>query len=163
MKFVFIAALLLAFAFSDGKLPVAKICCLRGKTRDKYVCQGRMISLNAEMARVANVERGNFVCEYHWHILRNKNNVCSCPLPNHSRTMSPTPIPARLFPVFDEVGESMPSYRPGTRWCTSSRQNADEKFSSMAKYKKPNNRKKVGTVFAIRKTCNARHWKYSKN
>ena len=33
------------------------------KTRDKYVCRGQMISLNAEMARVANVERGNFVCE----------------------------------------------------------------------------------------------------
>ena len=157
MKFGFIAALLLAFAFSNGKLPVAKICCLRGKTGDKYVCQGRMISLNAEMARVANVERGNFVCEYHWHTLRNRNNVCSCPLPSHSRAMSPTPIPARLFQVFDEGGRSMPSYRPGKRWCISCRRNADEEFSSMAKYKKPSNRKKVGTVIAILKTGNACH------
>ena len=156
MKFVFIVALLLAFAFSDGKLPVAKVCCLRGKTRDKYVCQGRMISLNAEMARVANVELENFVCEYHWHILRATNNACSCPLSSHSGAMSPTPIPARLFEVFDEVGRSMPLYRPGTRWCTSCRRNADEKFSSMSKYKKPSKRQKVGRVIAILKTCNVR-------
>ena len=46
MKFVFIvAALLWAFAFSNGKLPLAKTCCLRGKTRDKYVWRGQMISL----------------------------------------------------------------------------------------------------------------------
>ena len=132
------------------------MCCLRGKTRVKYVCQGRMISLKAEMARVANVELGNFVCEYHWHIPRTTNNACSCPLSSHSRAMSPTPIPARLFEVFDEVGKSMPLYRPGTRWCTSCRQNADEKFSSMSKYKKPNKRQKVGRVIAILKTCNVR-------
>ena len=91
MKFVFIvAALLLAFAFSDGKLPIAKICCLKGKTRNRYVCHGRMISLNAEMARVKNVERGNFVCEHHWHMLRTRNNICLRPLPSHSRAMSPS-------------------------------------------------------------------------
>ena len=156
MKFVFIVALLLAFAFCDGKLPVVKMCCLRGKTRDKYVCQGRMISLNAEMARVANVELGNFVCEYHWHIPRTTNNACSCPLSSHSREMSPTPIPARLFEVFDEVGKSMPLYRPRTRWCTSCQRNADEKFSSMSKYKKPSKRQMLGRVIAILKTCNVR-------
>ena len=32
-----VLALLLAFASSDGKLPLAKMCCLRGRTRDKYV------------------------------------------------------------------------------------------------------------------------------
>ena len=146
LKFVFIVAALLAFTFSDGKLSVEKICCSRRKTRDKYVCHGRMISLDAEMARVANAQRGNFVCEHHWHMLRNTNNICSCPLPSHSRTLSPTPIPLRLFQVFDEVGKSIPSYRPGTRWCTSCRRNADDKFSSMAKYKKASKRKKVGTV-----------------
>ena len=58
MKFLFIvvASVFIAFAISDGELPLAKI---EEKTRDKYVCRGQMISLNAEMARVANVERGN--------------------------------------------------------------------------------------------------------
>ena len=132
---------------------VEKICCLRGKTWDKYVCHGRMISLNAEMARVANAQCGNFVCEHHWHMLRTTNNICSCPLPSHSRRLSPTPIPARLFQVFDEVRKSMLSYRPGMHWCTSYRRNADEKFSFMAKYKKASKRKKVGTVIGILKTC----------
>ena len=48
-KFVFIVAtLLLAFAFSDGRFPPAKMCCSRGKTRDKYVFAVRssLLSLN---------------------------------------------------------------------------------------------------------------------
>ena len=49
------------------------------KTRDKYVCRGQMISLNAEMARVANVERGNFVCEYHWHIIKDHEQYSPLP------------------------------------------------------------------------------------
>ena len=105
MKFVFIvAASVLAFAFSDGKLPLAKMCRLRRKTRDKYVCRGQMISLNAEI----KVERGNFVCEYHWHILRTTNNIRPYPLPSHPRAMNPTLIPAKLLHVLDEVGKSMP-------------------------------------------------------
>ena len=64
-----------------------------------------MISLNAEMARVANVERGNFVCEYHWHIIRATNNIRPYPLPSHPRAVNPTLIPAKLFQVFDEVGK----------------------------------------------------------
>ena len=108
MKFLFIvAASVLAFAFSGGELPLAKMCCLRRKTRDKYVCRGQMISLNAEMARVANIERGNFVYEYHWHILRATNNIRPSPLPSYPRAMNPTLIPAELFQVFDEVGKSM--------------------------------------------------------
>ena len=107
-KFVFIvAASVLAFAFSDGELPLAKMCCLRGKTRDKYVCRGQMISLNAEMARVADVERGNFVCEYHWYILRTTHNIRPYPLNSHPRAMNPTLIPAKLFQVFDEVEKSL--------------------------------------------------------
>ena len=88
------------------------------KTRDKYVCRGQMISLNAEMARVGNVERGNFVCEYHWHILRTTNNIRPYPLPSHPRAMNPTLIPAKLFQIFDEVGKeclSIESERGGAR------------------------------------------------
>ena len=90
------------------------------KTRDKYVCRGKMISLyNAEMARVANVERRKFVCEYHWHILlRTTNNIRPYPLPSHPRAMNPTLILAKLFQVFDEVGKeclSIESVRGGAR------------------------------------------------
>ena len=77
-----------------------------------------MISLNAEMARVANFERGNFVCEYHWHILRTTNNIRPYPLLSHPRAVNPTLIPAKLFQVFDEVGKeclSIESERGGAR------------------------------------------------
>ena len=64
MKFVFVAAVLF-FAFSQGKNPVEKVCCMKGKTREKFVCKGRLVALNVELARVAMVEHGNFVCEFH--------------------------------------------------------------------------------------------------
>ena len=38
-----------------------KGCCLSSKTREKNVCRGRMIELSTEMARVGEVDRGNFV------------------------------------------------------------------------------------------------------
>ena len=60
-----VVALLLAFAFSEGKLSVAKICCLRGKIRDKYVCHRRMINQRGNgPGSERRAERGNFVCIY---------------------------------------------------------------------------------------------------
>ena len=65
MKFVFIvAALQRAFAFSIGKLPLAKTCCFRGKTRDKYVWRGQMISL-LSLYKVVKP------CRYIYHIYTN--------------------------------------------------------------------------------------------
>ena len=67
-----------------------------------------MISLNAEMARVANVERGNFRLRIFAPTL----------LPSHPRAVNPTLIPAKLFQVFDEVGKeclSIESERVGAR------------------------------------------------
>ena len=130
---------------SRGKFPDEKICCLSSKTREKNVCRGRMISLSTEMARVAEVDRGNLGCAFHWHQLRTSNNICSCLLPTHSATLSGTPIPERLYRVFDEEGrKNMPSYRPGTKWCTSCRRNADKIFSQKDEYKRPKTRKRVG-------------------
>ena len=40
----------------------------------------------------------------------------------------------------------MPSYRPGTRWCTSCRRNADRTFQGMTEYETPTQRKMVGSV-----------------
>ena len=124
MKFLFIvaASVCIAFPISDGELPLAKMCSLRKKTRDKYVCRGQMISINAEMARVANVERGNFVCEYNWHILRTTNNIRPYPLPSHPRAKNPTLIPAKLFQVFDEVRKACRSIEPEYGGATSYRQ-----------------------------------------
>ena len=121
--YVFVIVVLASVASSKSKLPGEnKICCLRCKTRHKFICKGRMIVLSAEMARVAESEHGNLVCELH-----KRNNICSCPLTSHS-TMSNTPIPVRLYKVFDQAGRKMPSYRPGMRWCTSCKQKANQKF-----------------------------------
>ena len=136
---------LVSIASSVGKPPVEKVCCLREKTRHSSSCRGRIIALNAEMARVAEVERGNFVCEFHYMQLRKRNNMCSCPLPSHSSTLSKTSIPTRLYKVFDEAGRSIESYRPGTRWCTSCRRSADKTFATQTTYQKPVRRRTVNS------------------
>ena len=53
---------------STDKVPEEKACALRIKTHKK------MIVLDAEMARVASIERGTCVCLFHWHQLRARNN-----------------------------------------------------------------------------------------
>ena len=100
------------------------------KTRYSSSCRGRIIALNTEMARVAEVKRGKFVCEFHYQQLRKRNNICSCLLPSHSSTLSKTSITTRLNKVFDEGGRSIESYRPGTRWCTICRISADKTFAT---------------------------------
>ena len=73
----------LAFALSHGNAPLAKISCSEKQTTTNIFAAEKIITLIAEMARVAQVEHANFVSEYHWHILRSKNNICSCPLHMH--------------------------------------------------------------------------------
>ena len=133
---VIVIALVL-IASSIGKPPVEKVCCLKEKTCHSSSCRGRIIALNVEMARVVEVEQGNFVYEFHYMQLRKRNNICSCPLPSHSSTLSNTSIPTRLYKVFDEAGRSIGSYRPGARWCTSCRRSADKTFTTQTTYQKP--------------------------
>ena len=103
-----------------------------------------MIALNTEMARVAEVERGNFVCEFHYMQLRKRNNICSFPLPSHSSTLSKTSIRTRLYKVFDEARRTIESYRPGTR-CTSCQRSADKTFTTQTTYQKPVRRRTVNS------------------
>ena len=56
---VFIA--IVAVGLSGGRFSDQKSCCLSSKPREKIVCRGRMIEFSTEMARVAEVDRGNFV------------------------------------------------------------------------------------------------------
>ena len=56
---VFIA--IAVVGLSGGRFSDQKGCCLSSKTRENNVCRGRMIELSTEMARAAEVDRGNFV------------------------------------------------------------------------------------------------------
>ena len=59
MTCVFIA--MVVVGLSGGRFSDEKGCYLSSKTREKNVCTGRKIELSTEMARVAEVHRGNFV------------------------------------------------------------------------------------------------------
>ena len=54
---VFIA--IVVVGLSGGRFSDQKGCCL--SSREKNVCRGRMIELSTEMARFAEVDRGNFM------------------------------------------------------------------------------------------------------
>ena len=56
---VFIA--IVVVGLSGGRFSDQKGCCLSSKTRENNGCRGGMIELSTEMARVAEVDRGNFV------------------------------------------------------------------------------------------------------
>ena len=58
---VFIAIVVVGLSGPMPMLSDEKGCCLSSKTREKNLCSGRMIELSTEMARVAEVDRGNFV------------------------------------------------------------------------------------------------------
>ena len=58
---IFVFITIVVIGLSGGRFSDQKGCCLSSKTREKNVCRGRMIELGTEMARVAEVERGNFV------------------------------------------------------------------------------------------------------
>ena len=78
---------------------------------DKCFCSGKIITLIAEMARVAQVQHANFACEYHWHILRSKNNICSCPLHLHpSHTYEAQCNTRTTISNIEKVKKGMPSY-----------------------------------------------------
>ena len=62
MKTCVFIVVVLVVGLSRAKFPGEKTCCLSSKTPEKNVCKGRMIGRSTEMARVAEVDRGNFVC-----------------------------------------------------------------------------------------------------
>ena len=141
MNFILLSSVSLIVAIvttnsSTDKVPEEKARPLRDKNALKKK-KKKMKVLDAEMARVASIERGSCVCLFHWHQLRARDNVCSCPLSGHSVRLSRTSLPVRLYRVMDEVGRRPPTYRPGTKWCISCRKNADKMFSTMDYYQMP--------------------------
>ena len=69
------------------------------------------------------------LCECHYQQLGKRSNMRSCLLPSHSSTLSDTPIPTRLYKLFDKAGRSEALYQPGTGWCTSCWRSTDKTFA----------------------------------
>ena len=73
---IFIA--IVVVGLSGGRFSDEKGCCLSSKPREKNFFRGRMIELSTEMARVAEVDGGNFVG---WTWKRESDRKCV----NHAR------------------------------------------------------------------------------
>ena len=74
----------------------------------------------------------------HWkRMKREANKFCACPLPVHCKDLHNQNIPARLVPVFDRIGENIPGYRCGLRWCNRFHQTAEQHLKNEPGYKPP--------------------------
>lgn len=95
--------------------------------------------LPKHLARAAELQVGSKVCRVHWDEIRRKDNRCSVPRLNHSRSLKTQGIPARLYAVLDAVGKGVNDYRPGTNWCNecSTRVDKEKKFTTHPDYKPP--------------------------
>ena len=90
--YVFVAKheVVVVAGLSRGRFPSEKACCLSSKTRERNVCRGRMIGYSTKMARVTEVDRGNFVCAV---ISINQFYICSCQISTHSFSVNRFQIP----------------------------------------------------------------------
>ena len=79
-----------------------------------------------------------WACNMHWkRMKREANGFCARPLPVHCHDLHNQNIPERLNPVFDRMGESVPGYRCGLRWCKRCYQTADQHFKNEPHYQPP--------------------------
>ena len=107
------------------------------KTRKGEECKGKMRRFNAAIARYVGGTTNSWACTRHWtRINREANSFCACPLPVHSTDISAN-IPARLYEMFDRIGSTTSGYRPGVRWCSRCRKNADQLFKDEQDYSPP--------------------------
>ena len=157
----------ISFRIFWWKLPLAKMCCLRGKTRDKYVFAVRCSLLSLykvvepcryiyieykswnKQTNKSNVERGNFVCQIAVH-----KQYRSCPLPGHSSAMTPLLYQQGFFKSSTKWGKACFCIDP-------EHDGAPVAGETLIKYSPPWTNIKsqvrgiqVGTVIAILKTCN---------
>lgn len=123
-------------------------CVKEGKTRTaKDKCSsGQLRKVNKVLARAGGVAEGSWICLRHRNAILAEDKRCSCPSSwGHSKELSRTPIPERLYSVFDEVGRSsVDKYKPGTNWCNKCRSLADKKFASHPKFT-PRKRKRMAS------------------
>ena len=114
------------------------LCFLRQKTRSGEACTGKMRRFTPDIARYLGTDTNTWACSMHWkRMKREANAFCACPLPVHCKDLHNQNIPERLIPIFDRIGESIPGYRRGLRWCNRCYQTADQHFKNEPDYQPP--------------------------
>ena len=114
------------------------LCFLGEKTRSGEACTGTMRTFTPDTARYLGTDTNTSACNMHWkRMKREANGFCACPLPVHCKDLHNQNIPEGLIPIFDRIGESIPGYRRGLRWCNRCYQTADQNFNNLPDYQPP--------------------------
>ncbi|XP_031554387.1 uncharacterized protein LOC116291355, partial [Actinia tenebrosa] len=94
------------------------------------------------VARAGGVAFNSWICLYHLYEIQKADRVCSCPSSwGHSPKLSPQRIPERLHTLFDEIGENIEAYKPGTRWRNLCKMKADSVFQGHSAFQSSKRRK----------------------
>ena len=111
------------------------LCFLREKTRSGEACTGTMRRFSPDIS-VPTLILQRAICTEK-DMKREANGFCACPLPVHCKDLHNQNIHERLIPIFDRIGESIPGYRRGLRWCNRCYQTADQHFNNLPDYQPP--------------------------
>ena len=130
-------------------MPLEKVCIFAKTRLGKKQCSsedsGQYKRLTDSQRRVSGTPTESYACAYHVHNVCNEN-FCCCPITKeHSKTL--VKCPKRFFEVFDEEGNNVDGYKPGTMICTKCRDIADQHFTSHPAYIAPSKRQRVYTIY----------------
>ena len=138
------ASMLIALISVTLKTSGAHTCWFEKKTRSGEECRGKLRQLSPGIARYVGTSTDAWACTRHWtRINRELNRFCACPLTHHSNDIHGQNIPQRLLEMFDRIGESVPGYRRGIRWCNQCYKNADRLFKNEIDYHPPEQVKNI--------------------
>lgn len=130
--------LLLICVLSVRRTSGHRTCSLGSKTRSGEECTGKLRRMTPEMVRYIGTSTDAWACSRHWiRIKRELNGFCACPLPKHSEQLHSLNIPERLISMFYRIGEGIPGYRRGSRWCNQCYQTAEQQFKNEPDYRPP--------------------------
>lgn len=110
---------------------VYEMLCAKANSRGLfYGCGGVLRTPTSQICRAGGLEPCDSVCQRHFdQIRREDNKKCSCPSTwGHTAKLNGHPIPCGYFQILDEVGRSLPEYKPGTRWCNKCRTEAPKRL-----------------------------------
>ena len=129
-KLVATAICLLSLSLS---VTTGRRCIKEARTRTgKKCCEQQFRRVDKALSRAGDILEGSWICLSHRNLILAEDKSCSCPSSwGHRKILSKSPIPKRLYVVFDQVDRnSITEYKSGTNWCNKCSILTDKEFAS---------------------------------
>lgn len=130
-------------------MSLEKVCIFAKSRSEQKKCSREDSSqykrLTDSQRRVTGTPVNSYACAYHKNN-KCKEKFCCCPITwEHSKML--VKCPTRFYDVFDEEGNNLDGYKPGTMICGKCKKVADQHFASHPAYIAPPKRQKVNILY----------------